>query len=599
MGAHYDAKAPISSDCQVISSFMKHIRHTSCFVLLVLALCGPALAANESEEGTNDSQRAAPASDNTSVSSLVDAPSEQTTYQILLAEVALQRGDLELACQIYARLSLLMRDPKIMERTIEIAGYARHFDLAQDTARLWLDVDPTSQRAQRMLVSILVLDNRLDELPPHLARLLESNKSTLADNLLGLNRMFAHSTDRVAVFRLVDNVCQPFFGIAEAHYAVALAAHSAGAGERALQEARKALELRPDWEIAALLQAQLLLRTSPDEAFGFMQEFLKHNPDSGELKLLLARALAGQRRYDEAKQYFDELLTDDPDNPEIVYSVAILSLQKNDKPQAQALLERLVQLDARDKSPAYYYLGQIAEDDRRYEEALSHYEHVLAGEHYLSAQMRRARILGQQGKIEQARALLQNVKTSKPEERIRLVIVEAVLLRETGRIQEALDLLETQLKGQPDQPELLYESALIAERLGQMELAETRLRRLIELQPQSPQAYNALGYSYADRNIRLPEARELIEKALALAPEDGFILDSMGWILFRQGDFQGALTYLERSYAQRQDPEIAAHLGEVLWTLDRKDEARRILLEAQKSHPSSEILSKAIRKFAP
>ena len=166
----------------------------------------------------------------------------QTVFQVLLAEIALQRGDLELASQAYANLAMRTRDPKVMERTIEVAGYARRLDLARETAQLWLDADPESKQAQRMLVSVLILNNQLEELPPHLIRLLQSDPTTLAENLLGLNRMLARSTNRLAVFRLIDTVCRPFFGIAEAHYAVALAANSAGQSERARNEIRKALE---------------------------------------------------------------------------------------------------------------------------------------------------------------------------------------------------------------------------------------------------------------------------------------------------------------------------------------------------------------------
>ena len=201
--------------------------------------------------------------------------------------------------------------------------------------------------------------------------------------------------------------------------------------------------------------------------------------------------------------------------------------------------------------------------------------------------------------LDAARSQLKQASTATPEERIQLLIAEAALLRDAKQTQAALDLLEQALSKDPDQPDLLYESALLAEKLGRMEILESRLRRLIELRPDSAQAYNALGYSYADRNLRLTEARELIEKALALSPDDTFIIDSWGWVLYRQGDLAGALVQLERAYAQRDDPEIAAHLGEVLSALGRAEEARRILTEAQQKHPDSDTLTDAVKKFAP
>jgi tetratricopeptide (TPR) repeat protein len=524
----------------------------------------------------------------------------QVVYQLLLAEIALQRGDVELAVKAYADLAARTRDPQIMERAIEVAGFARRFDIAAEIARRWLEDDPSSPRAQKMLAGVLVMSNRLDELAPHLIRMLESDKAALPDNLLGLNRMFVRNPDRAAVFRLIDTVCRPFFGLAEAHYAVALAASGAGQGERAKQEARRALELRPEWEMAAFLLAQVLMRESRDGALDFMASFLERNPGANQVRLLYARSLVAERRYGDARSQFDRLLQASPDNPEIVYSVAVLALQFDDKVLAEAQLKHFVALDnVPDRSAAYYYLGQIAEEDKRIDEALSRYAQVVSGEHYLPAQMRRARLLFEQGKPDEARALLRSVRTDKSEERVQMQIAEAALLREAGRVQEAFDFLELKLTENPEQHDLMYETALLAERLNKMALMETRLRRLIELRPDNPQAYNALGYAYADRGERLPEARQLIEKALALAPDDAAILDSMGWVLFRQGDLPGALSYLERSYGQREDPEIAAHLGEVLWSMGRQDDARRLLLGAQQKFPANAVLSETVRRLAP
>ena len=313
----------------------------------------------------------------------------------------------------------------------------------------------------------------------------------------------------------------------------------------------------------------------------------------------ISRALVGEKRYADAKRHFDHLLREYPDNPEIVYPVAILALQQNDVALAEAQLKHLLTLDFPDKSVAYFYLGQIADDRKHPDEAIGYYARVGAGEHYLSAQVRSAHLLAAKGKLDAARQQLRDAQVKTAPERVQLTIAEAQLLREAKRTQEAFDLLDRALSEQAEQPDLLYEAALLAERLGRMETLESYLRKLIALKPDSAQAHNALGYSLADRNQRLPEARELIEKALKLSPDDPFILDSMGWVLYRQGDFPGALAQLQRAYAQRPDPEIAAHLGEVLWMLDRKDDARRTWREAQRKHPANEELADVVKKFAP
>ena len=230
----------------------------------------------------------------------------------------------------------------------------------------------------------------------------------------------------------------------------------------------------------------------------------------------------------------------------------MLALQQNDKAYAETQLKHLLTLDLPDKNIAYYYLGQIAEDDQRNDEALQ----LLRTRQWWravsdGADAQRA-LLANQGKLAEARQLLTNTTTTADDQRVTLLIAEAGLLRNAGQFHAAFYFLEQAFRTRPDNPELLYETALLAERIDRLELLETRLRRLIEMQPEMPQAYNALGYSYADRGIQLPEARRLIERALELAPDDVFILDSMGWVLYRQGDLVGALTHLERAYSQRR-----------------------------------------------
>ena len=581
---------------------MKQIHRTILTAALAVAFCTPVLAADE-----------APIAKSAGKKKTVDLPvsgarpgdaqykelTGQLVYQVLLAEVALQRGNADLASKAYADLALRTRDPKILERTVEVAGYARRLDLALEAARLWLEVEPSSLRAQQILTTVLLMSDRFDELAPHLIRMLEVDKESLGTNLLGLNRMLARSVDRQAVYRLVEKVCAPFVGIAEAHYAVAMAASSAGERARALAEVRRALELRPEWEMAALLEAQLLSRESTADAIAALQQFMERNPGAREVEIHLARALVGDKRYGEAKQRFDRLLREYPNSPEIVYPVAILALQQNDMALAETQLKHLLTLNFPDKSVVYFYLGQIADDSKRNDEAIGYYSQVGPGEQYLPAQVRSAYLLSVQGKLGVARQRLHSAQAKTPLERVQLTIAEAQLLREAKQTQEAFDLLDRALAQQPDQPDLLYETALLAERLGRMDTLETYLRKLIALKPDSAQAYNALGYSYADRNLRLPEARELIEKALKLAPGDPFILDSLGWVLYRQGDFPGALVQLERAYALRPDPEIAAHLGEVFWMLGRQDDARSTWREAQKKHPANEELAGVVKKFIP
>ena len=581
---------------------MKHVRSTLLLAVLTVFFGQQAFAADDAAPPkkrpvAKEAKRPAVANPKSASAQLLDQ-SGQAVFQVLVAEMALQRGDTNLATKAYSDLSLRTRDPRVLERTVEIAGYARRYDIALEAAKLWLDVEPGSVRAQQMLTGMLILSNRMDELAPTLVRMLEADKEGLGANLLGLNRMFVRTEDRVAVFNLIEKVCRPFFGVAEAHYAVAQAASSASMQERALAEAGRALELRPDWEMAALLQAQIAARTSSAQAVAFLQAFVERNPMARDVKLQLARALVGEKRYDEARQIFNQMLQGFPDNPDVVYPVALLALQQNDLAVAEAQFKHLLTLSIPDKSLAYYYLAQIAEEKGKTDEAIDLYAKVESGDQLVQARMRGAQLLAGQGKLDEARKLLSEANAVSAEQSLQLAIAEAALLRKAKQPQAAFDLLDALLEKQPDNPELLYETALLAERLDKMEIMERRLRRLIELQPENGQAYNALGYSFADRGIQLTEARELIDKALTLLPNDTFILDSLGWVLYRQGDLSGALATLERAYGMRDDPEIGAHLGEVLWALGRKDDAQKLLRAAQKKHPDNEPLADAVKKFA-
>jgi len=581
---------------------MKYFRSTFLFAALAALFSQQALAADEvtpakKRPPAKEAKRPVTNNPKSASEQLLDQSGQQV-FQVLVAEMALQYGDTSLATKAYSDLSLRTRDPRVLERTVEIAGYARRFDIALEAAKLWLDVEPDSVRAQQMLTSMLIMSNRMDELAPTLIRMLEMDRAALGANLLGLNRMFARNEDRVAVFNLIEKVCRPFFGVAEAHYAVAIAANSAAMHERAQAEANRALELRPEWEMAALLQAQIAARTSTAQAITYLQAFVDRNPMARDVHLQLARALVGEKRYDEARQHFNQLLKGFPNNPDVVYPVALLALQQNDLVVAETQFNRLLALDIPDKSIAYYYLAQIAEEKGKLDEALGLYAKVESGDQMVQARMRSAQILAGQGKLDEARKLLSEASTGSEEQSIQFAIAEAALLRKAKQPQAAFDLLDARLEQQPDNAELLYETALLAERLDQLEIMERRLRRLIELQPGYAQAYNALGYSFAERGIRLPEARELIDKALTLLPNDTFILDSLGWVLYRQGDLSGALATLERAYGMRDDPEIGAHLGEVLWALGRKDDAQKLLRAAQKKHPDNEPLADAVKKFA-
>ena len=524
---------------------------------------------------------------------------EALLYEYLLAEIAGQRGSVGLSAQAYADLARRTRDPRIAKRATEVALYARMPAAAIEAARIWYETEPASMQALQALIGLLIDAKRHEEALPYLQKLLAADGNKTGDGFLQLNRLLANSRDKAMILKLVQQLAEPYPKLAQAHFALAQAAAAADQGELALAEARTASELKPDWDLAALFEAQLLQRKSNALALQRLAAYLERYPKAREVRMSYARILVAERNYTQARTEFQTLSKDFPDNVDVVFAVGVLSLQLQDYALAEANFKRLLALPYRDKNAVRLYLGQVAEEQKNYPDALRWYEEVSSGEQYLQAQMRYAQVLNKQGKLDAARAHLRQVAVGSDQGRVQLLLTEAQMLRDSNQPREAFDLIERALQNMPDQPELLYDYAMLAEKLERMDLLESNLKKLITLRPDHAHAYNALGFSLADRNLRLPEAHGLIEKALQLAPDDPFIIDSMGWVLYRMGKNQQALEDLRKAYTTRQDPEIEAHLGEVLWVAGERGDAEKIWVEARKKSPENEVLNSTIKRFKP
>ncbi len=518
-------------------------------------------------------------------------------YEFLIAEVAGQRGNVTLAAQAYVDLAKRTRDPRVAERATEMALYARMPEAAIESAKVWADASPGSSRALATASSLLIRMNRLDEAEPYLQQVLAVQTTNRGDGFLQLNGLLANNPDKATNLRVVQRLAEPYQQLAQARFAIAQAAASAGQDELALKEVREAARLAPDWELAVLYEASLLQKTSATAAAERLATYLKAHPRSREVRLAYARMLVADKKYPEARGQFEQLLKDHPDNADVVFSVAVLSMQLEDWGAAESNLKRLLDLGYRDRNAVRFYLGQVSEEQKRWPDALKWYAEVTRGEQFMPAQIRSAQVLSKQGDLDGARKFLRNVDVANTDQRVQLIIAEAQLLRDANQPKEAFAVVERGLDTLPDQPDLLYDYAMLAEKLERVDLLESSLRKLIKLRPDHAHAYNALGYSLADRNERLEEAQELIESALKLAPGDSFIIDSMGWVLYRQGKTEEALKQLQRAYAGRQDPEIAAHLGEVLWVLGRRSEAQKVWDEALSKAPSNDVLTKTVQRL--
>ena len=568
----------------------------ACFAVAA-ALCLPAWAQTDGEDDDEPAlaveQQAKPPAAQLPLLEM----SEGVLYEYLLAEIALQRGSAGLAAQTLVDLAKSTRDPRIARRATEVGAFARLPDLAIDAARIWHDTDPGSAQALQTLTSLLVNARRIEEAEPFLAKLMAADAAAAARAFLQMARFLSGNPDKAANLRLVQRLASAHARLPEAHFALAQAAYAANDETLALEQVRRASELRPEWENAALFEAQVLLRSQPDAAAARLAAFLEKHPESREVRLNYARVLVGAKRYADARAEFGRLLAAYPDDQGVIYAVGLLAVQLKDFDSAEANLKRLLELNYRDPNAVRYTLGQIAEERKNYGAAQEWYAQVTRGEHFLASRLRYAQTLARQGRLDDARSYLRGVGEAASAQKTQLTIAEAQLLRDANQHNEAFSLLGKALEVQPEQPDLLYDFALTAEKLERFDVLEANLKKLIQVKPDYAHAYNALGYSFAERNTRLDEARGLIEHALELAPEDSFIIDSMGWLYYRMGDLAKAAEYLNRAWQGRPDAEIGAHLGEVLWMSGERSKAEVVWKEAGESNPENEVLRKTIRRF--
>jgi len=527
------------------------------------------------------------------------ALTSETLYRLLLGEIAGQRGRLDVASQAYLEMAKSTKDPRIAQRATEIALFARAQDQALESAKIWLAADPGSVRAQQAVTALLVNANKLEEAKPYLETLLREEKENVGQAFLQLSGLLSRANDKKAALRLVQDLAQPYPGIAEAHIAVAQAAMAADEIDLAAKEAAQATKLRPDWELAVLVQGQALQRRSNAEALAYWKSYLEQNPQAKDVRLNYARLLVTDHNYEAARKEFERLGKDFPQNPDVTMAVALLAIQLKDYDAAEQALKRALAQNPKDGDTVRLYLGQVDEERKRYDDAKRWYTEVGRGDQYIPAQVRYAGVVAKEGDLPGARRYLQQLPAQNNQQRVQLIQAEAQLLRDQNQHQEAYDLLGKSLEKLPNYPDLLYDYAMVAEKVNRIDVLETNLKKLIVIKPDHAHAYNALGYTLADRTERLKEAEEYIDKALKLSPDDPFILDSKGWVLYRQGQSKEALVYLRKAFSERPDPEIAAHLGEVLWAQGQKGEAEKVWRQALDDNPDNEALRTTVKRFLP
>ena len=533
-------------------------------------------------------------------------------YQLLLGELNATGEDPGAAFSLILDAARKTADPRLYQRAVDLALRARSGDSALQAARAWRQALPLSREANRYMLQILISMNRLAETAEPLKReITNAEAKDRAIAIASIPRLFARSSDKKGAAQVVEQalaeyLSTPALGVA-AWTTIGRMRMEAGDGNSALEAARKAQALDANAEGPVLL-ALALMAAKQTAAEALVKRYLDGKPQA-EVRLEYARSLIEARRYPDAASQLDTLTNERPEIAEAWLMRGALALDDNRLELAEAAFKRYLALvparnsrsaasaESQGLVQAYLALAQIAEKRNDMPQAESWLARIDSPEELLNAQLRRAGILARQGKLDEARKLIRSQPEKTAADARQKLNAEVQLLREAKQYRAAYDLLSESLKRFAADADLSYDLAMMAEKLGRFEEMERLLRAVITSKPEYQHAYNALGYSLAERSIRLPEARQLVQKALELAPNDPYITDSLGWIEFKSGNLAEAQRILQAAYKNRPDPEIAAHLGEVLWVMGRREQALAIWREGMVLSADNETLLETLKRL--
>lgn len=513
-------------------------------------------------------------------------------YLLLAAELAGQRGQYDIALKNYLQVVRRNPDPQIAERATQIALSLKDTDKALEAASLWAERAPRSAAAHRVAAMLLLKAGQTDKAVEQFRTLLALPDADLENTLMELVKWLDSEVSKEDGLKAMQRLAEEFPKVAELHFAYALLASGKGEQQLALEETQRALALQPDWSRARLLQAQVMSQMGDSEAArNAVQQALKSDPGNTRLRLIYSQLLAKAGNFKAAERELARLLVKEPDNHDARFAHASAVMEMGQLERARQEFLKLTDV-AKWQSQSYFYLGLIEARRDRLEDSLHWFDKIASGPLQFDAQVNAITALINLGRLAEARERLSDVRKSFPNEALRLYLLEAELLSKNKDYEAAFELLSDALQDLPGQMELLYARALVAEQLDRIDVLEADLRAVLEKNPNDPNALNALGYTLADHTDRLEEAKNYLDQAIGLRPDDPAIMDSYGWLQYRLGNNEAALGYLRRAYDLVRDPEIGAHLGEVLWESGKRREAKKVWREALRKDPNQEDMKR-------
>ena len=517
--------------------------------------------------------------------------------EILVAEIALQRHHPEVTLALYSHLTAATHQADIAQRAVELSLYSQNADLAIQNLQIWLESDPGSRHAQELLSALTLSKLPLTLTGPVWQHFLASDESHQTNDLQNLSVLLLAQPDRTGALSLAQNISQSYPKIVESHLLVAQQAMANQNWTLATEESNKAVSLQPDSENAAILHAQVLNHQDPTLVQDYLIHFLQQYPKALSVRLALARFYIDQNHYDGALKQFDAIQKMQPNNPDLLMAMASLQIQLKNADAALDLVQQAQKLGYQKKNAAWDLMGQAYDLKEDWANAIAQYQQIQEGSELNPARVQQAIDWAHLKEVNKAFAVLDAWETRTEDEFEQKALAKELVWRDLGQDQKAFNSLSQALQKHPDSAALLYDHALLADKLGDMSQSEKDLRLVIQLKPDYAPAYNALGYGYADHGIHLEEAETLIDKALTLAPNDPAILDSKGWVEYRLGHLHEAEISIQQSFTIQQDPEVAAHLGEVLWKEGLHQEAIQKWDLGLKLDQKNELLQKTRQHF--
>ena len=519
-------------------------------------------------------------------------------YDILLGEIAGQRGEMDVSVSRYLQAADSAEDPRVAERAVQIASFAKQYDLALKAAKRWVALDADNMDARKSLTALALQQGDLDEVVAQMDYMLR-HSSDPGETFRMVTVVLARHENKEAAVDATQQLVDRYPDSYEAWMALSRLAVVADQLDRALAAVERAIELQPDTATAIILKAQVLVRQErKTEATTLLGDAVTRQPDNTELLFAYGRMLLDGEDLAGAREQFRKVFTLDPEHADALYSLALLELETGNFKSGEQHLKQLLALKQHVQN-AYYYLGYATLEQGKNEEALDWYLKVESGDYWAQAQLRAAGIMVKQDDIPGMQKHMRSLRQKNREMAVQLYIIEGQALTDAGLHEQAFELYARALQHTPDNLDLLYSYSLTAEKLDRLDITETNMRRILEQDPDNVRALNALGYTLADRTERYEEALQYISKAYAKEPDDPAIIDSMGWVHFRLGDLDKAREYLQQAWEMSNDSEIGAHYGEVLWVLGEHDAAREVWEASRKAMPDNPVLLEVINRLNP